>query len=103
MPRTRSRAVSKNTCALTRASVDEEGETGALSGSSRQVPPEGSDLVDALRRWYDAGAAWQVVARTPHEVTVAMLRCDGGEEVERLTSGAPAWLAYLADRETSDD
>jgi len=74
-----------------------------VPGSSSSGSSEGSDLVDALRRWYDAGAAWQVVARTPHEVTVAMLRCDGGEEVQRLTSGAPAWLAYLADRETSED
>ena len=46
---------------------------------------------------------WRVVARGPDEVTVSLLRCDGGEEVERITSGAPAWLAYLADREASED
>jgi hypothetical protein len=36
-------------------------------------------------------------------VTVALLRCDAGEEVERLTSGDPAWLAYLAGRDGTDE
>ena len=64
---------------------------------------DGDDLVASLRRWRDAGGVWRVVARTPDEVTVALLRCDGGEEVERITSGATSWLAYVADRETSED
>ena len=64
---------------------------------------DGSDLVATIQRWSAAGAVWRVVARTPDEVSVALLRCDGGEEVERLTSGEPAWLAYLADRDTSED
>lgn len=64
---------------------------------------DGTDLVASLHRWYDAGGVWRVVARTPDEVTVALLRCDGGEEVERIMSGTPAWLAYVADRETSED
>ena len=34
---------------------------------------------------------------------MALLRCDGGEEVELITSGEPAWLAYLAARDTSED
>ena len=69
-----------------------------MSGAS-----EGSDLVDTLTRWYAAGAVWRVVSRGPGEVSVALLRCDGGEEVELITSGEPAWLAYLADRDTSED
>jgi len=61
------------------------------------------DLVATLERWYAAGAVWRVVARTPEAVTVSLLRCDGGEEVERITSGAPAWLEYLAGREVCED
>ena len=64
---------------------------------------DGSGLVAAIERWYAAGAAWRVVDRRPDEVTVALLRCDGGEEVERITSRAPAWVAYLAGRDASED
>jgi hypothetical protein len=34
---------------------------------------------------------------------VALLRCDGGEEVERLASDDPEWMAYLDGREGSQD
>jgi hypothetical protein len=64
---------------------------------------DGSDLIATIERWYAAGAVWRVVDRRPDEVTVALLRCDGGEEVERISSGAPAWLDFLAERETSED
>lgn len=64
---------------------------------------DGEELVEALRRWEGSGAAWRVVARGPARVTVALLRCDGGEEVDRLTSGDPSWLAHLADRDDSED
>jgi hypothetical protein len=37
------------------------------------------DRVAELLRWEDAGAHWQVLARTASEVTIALLRCDGGE------------------------
>ena len=68
-----------------------------MSGTDDREP------VAALERWYAAGAVWRVVDRTPDEVTVALLRCDGGEEVERITSGARAWLDFLAERESSED
>jgi hypothetical protein len=55
------------------------------------------DRVAELRRWEDAGATWQVVARNRHGVTVAMLRCDGGEEVERFTSSDPRLLEFVGD------
>lgn len=63
----------------------------------------GEQLIEALLRWEDSGAAWRVLERQPDHVTVALLRCDGGEEVDRLTSGDPAWLTYLVDREESED
>jgi hypothetical protein len=57
------------------------------------------DYVAELVRWQDAGATWQVVARTNHGVTVALLRCDGGEEVDRFTSDDPRLLKFVADSE----
>lgn len=56
-----------------------------------------------LERWQDSGAHWQVIARTGDTVTVALLRCDGGEEVDRFTSNDPALLAFLGDRTSSED
>ena len=56
-----------------------------------------------LQRWQDSGAHWQVIARNGDSVTVALLRCDGGEEVDRFTSHDPAVLAFLGDRTSSED
>jgi hypothetical protein len=53
------------------------------------------DRVGDLIRWTDAGATWVVVTRTARGVTVALLRCDGGEEVDRFTSSDPRLLAYV--------
>ena len=60
------------------------------------------DVVAVLQRWQDSGAVWQVVARSSSSVTVALCRCDGGEEVDRLTSGDPGLLAFVAGRDTSE-
>ncbi|WP_019971589.1 hypothetical protein [Mycobacterium sp. 141] len=56
-----------------------------------------------LQRWQESGAHWQVIARTGDTVTVALLRCDGGEEVDRFTSDDPALLAFLGQRVSSED
>ena len=64
---------------------------------------EGHEQVVALQRWETSGAVWRVVARTGAGVTVALCRCDGGEEVERFTSGAPELIAYLRGRFSSED
>lgn len=61
-----------------------------------------SHEVATLQRWESSGAVWQVVGRTADTVTVALLTCDGGQEVERLTSGDQALLAYVGDRESSE-
>lgn len=74
-----------------------------MDEAARDQEPEGTELVDSLQRWQEAGAVWRVVHRLPEVVTVALLRCDGGEEVERLTSGEPTWLAFLADRDSSEN
>jgi hypothetical protein len=56
------------------------------------------DYVAELTRWTDSGATWQVVARTRHGVTVALLRCDGGEEADRFTTDDPLLRAFVEDR-----
>jgi hypothetical protein len=57
----------------------------------------GRDYVAELVRWTDSGATWQVVARTHRGVTVALMRCDGGEEADRFTSNDPQLLAFVGD------
>lgn len=64
---------------------------------------EGRDRVAELQRWQDSGAHWQVVSRTGDAVTIALLRCDGGEEVDRFTSADPGLLAFIGDRRGSED
>ena len=70
--------------------------SGGADGSS-------STPVGRLRRWTAAGGAWAVVARTPGRVEVALLRCDGGEEVERLVSDDPGLLAFVASSSDGGD
>ena len=61
------------------------------------------DLVAELRRWQDAGAVWQVISRTRGGVTIGLLRCDGGEEVDRFTSNDPRVLEFVGDRLSSSE
>lgn len=61
------------------------------------------DRVAQLQRWQDAGAVWEVVSRTAVAVTIGLLRCDGGEEVDRFTSDDPHLLAFVGDRLSSAD
>ncbi|WP_185934626.1 hypothetical protein [Mycolicibacterium hodleri] len=56
------------------------------------------DYVAELVRWQDAGAIWDVVAQTSQGVTIALLRCDGGEEVDRFTSDDQRLLEFVRDR-----
>jgi hypothetical protein len=53
------------------------------------------DLVPVLTRWQDAGGIWRVVARSNAQVTIALCRCDGGEEVERLSTGDVGTLRWV--------
>ncbi|OMH25130.1 hypothetical protein BKD30_06595 [Tersicoccus phoenicis] len=63
--------------------------------------PAGSPVatpdLDRLLRWTDAGGTWEVVHRAENHVTVALCRCDGGEEADRFRSAEPALLAFLAE------
>lgn len=59
-------------------------------------------LVSMLEDWEAAGAHWLVVARTTRDVTIALVRCDGGEEVDRVSSTDPDVLSYLDGRASSE-
>ena len=59
------------------------------------------DRTAELQRWQDSGAVWEVVARTAGSVTIGLLRCDGGEEVDRFTSDDPRLLEFIGDRRSS--
>ncbi|KWX20248.1 MULTISPECIES: hypothetical protein [Mycolicibacterium] len=61
------------------------------------------DRVADLQRWEDSGGHWQVIARTKDGLTVALLRCDGGEEVDRFTSIDPSLLDYVGGRSSSQE
>jgi hypothetical protein len=62
-----------------------------------------SDRIAELQRWEDSGAVWSVVSRRTGRVTVALLRCDGGEEVDRFTSGDARLIDYIGERFSSTD
>jgi hypothetical protein len=61
------------------------------------------DPVAVLQRWADAGAVWRVIDRRPDTVTVALYRCDGGEEVDRVSSADPHLRRFLAGRTSSEE
>ena len=92
-------------------SVDAARRGGGAEGRQRvaigqdQRGGAGSEggVLAALQRWEASGAVWRVVAVTPERVTVSLCRCDGGEEVERLSSSESALIAYLGQRRSSED
>lgn len=61
---------------------------------------DNADLARLLR-WEYAGGAWRVLHRTDAAVTVALLTCDGGTEMERFTSADAAVREHIGDREVS--
>jgi hypothetical protein len=58
--------------------------------------------VEILRRWQESGAVWRVVSRTPSGISIALMTCDGGEEVHRLTSADPELLAFIGNQSSSE-
>ncbi|GAA1426966.1 hypothetical protein GCM10009616_02900 [Microlunatus lacustris] len=64
-------------------------------------PQPDADPVARLRRWEAFGAHWQVLDDDGTRVSVALCRCDGAEEVERLISADPALRAFLGGRTSS--
>ena len=55
-----------------------------------------------LQRWEDFGGVWRVLASHDQAATVSMCRCDGGEEVQRLTTEDPDLVSWLAAHPSSE-
>lgn len=70
--------------------------------SVARASPEDRDPVARLQRWQDSGAIWRVTARRGECMTVGLYTCDGGEEVDRLTSSARELLRFVGERNTSE-
>lgn len=56
---------------------------------------------ETLERWADFGGVWRVLAADEQAATVSLCRCDGGEEVQRLTTQDPDVVAWLAEHPES--
>ncbi|NUL48246.1 hypothetical protein F7P69_24005 [Cellulosimicrobium funkei] len=61
-----------------------------------------------LLRWEDSGGTWSVAARRAvgsdgggEEVTLSLLTCDGGEEMDVFSSSDPELLAYVQSGESA--
>ncbi len=65
--------------------------------------PERTSALRRLLRWEAAGGTWVVTTLTASQASVALCTCDGGEQVEAVTSSDPELLAFLAAREASGD
>lgn len=74
-----------------------------MNGEPSPGADDGSEDLLRLTRWEVAGGVWEVVARSDRAVTVALRRCDGGEEADRFSSADPALLEHLAGRTRSDE
>ncbi len=61
-----------------------------------------ADDLEILERWIRAGGTWNVVSRSQARVTVALCRCDGGEEVDRVTSTDPAFVAHVEEQSAAE-
>ncbi len=68
------------------------GTSGEDRGEGAVGPSAG---LERLTRWQGAGGGWRVIAHTPAGLTVALLTCDGGEEMERIVSSDPSFVAYV--------
>lgn len=58
--------------------------------------------LEQLKRWTTAGGEWRVIARSATSVTVALLTCDEGEEMERIVSSDSAFATYVESRAVNE-
>ncbi|RLV56765.1 hypothetical protein D9V41_03005 [Aeromicrobium phragmitis] len=73
--------------------------------------PDDDDVLDAteaiarLERWETHGGAWQVLddGKSTGRTRIALLRCDGGEEVDRLESADADVFRWLVSRGGASD
>ncbi|GAA1663627.1 hypothetical protein GCM10010977_02380 [Citricoccus zhacaiensis] len=64
--------------------------------------PENTEHPDLqrLRRWEDSGGTWVVAARramsSGETVTLSLMTCDGGEEMDVFSSADPVLVEYVS-------
>lgn len=51
--------------------------------------------LDDLLRWEDAGGAWALLHDDGTTLRIALLRCDGGEQVGELLSDDPGLRRHV--------
>lgn len=68
-------------------------------GTNAQSP---SPDWERLTRWEAAGGEWRVIVDSPARLIVALLTCDGGEEMGRIASSDPSFVAYVNAREGNE-
>ena len=68
-----------------------------MSGESDDV----GDPVATLQRWEASGAYWRVLGRTGGTITLALLTCDGGEQVGEVRCSEEEVHGFLAGRTTN--
>ena len=54
------------------------------------------DAPAAVERWQLSGGTWRVASVSPERAAVDLLRCDGGEVVERLVLTGATDLRWAA-------
>ncbi|GAA1800425.1 flavin reductase family protein [Agromyces neolithicus] len=59
-------------------------------------PAATSASLDELVRWEAFGGTWAVLEATRDGAIVSLCRCDGGEEVSRITSDDPGFIEWAA-------
>jgi hypothetical protein len=62
-----------------------------------------TDELARLQRWVDAGAQVRILARRGERLTLALLTCDGGEEMERLVTADPEVARWCAEHAEAAD
>ena len=75
---------------------------GDLAAPGEDASGMGTD-VERLSRWLAAGGGWRVIVRTPSSLTVALLTCDGGEEMDRIVSSDSSFVDCVSSLEASKD
>lgn len=75
-------------------------DRGALDRPAPPAPPVEAVSPDLARllRWEDSGGGWRVAAVGNGSLTLSLVTCDGGEEMEVLTSTEPAVRDHVGGR-----
>ncbi|MBY6414531.1 hypothetical protein HQ346_23355 [Rhodococcus sp. BP-252] len=53
------------------------------------------DFVPTVVRWVDSGGTWRFLSNTGSSVSIALCTCDGGEDMQILTSDDPVDIAWV--------